>query len=194
VQAGNHARMLRRLTEIAGEPCVVVGCHPCKGATDENMLPRGGYAFICELDGNLTAIATDSIVEMHWQGKFRGPDFEPIHFEISSVTAEPLKDGKGRPVWTAIAKPVTSVRHAAIEDALRADQDQVMLVLDQSPDFSMAKIAESIGWKYKDGRPDKTKVNRVLKALQRGRYADNDRGSWSLTPKGKNAAKRLRFS
>jgi hypothetical protein len=110
VQAGNHARMLRQLTEMAGGPCVIVGCHPCKGATDDNMLPRGGGAFLNELDGNLTAIAADNMVEMHWQGKFRGPDFEPMHFEISSVTAEALKDRKGRPVWTAIAKPVTSVR------------------------------------------------------------------------------------
>jgi hypothetical protein len=107
---------------------------------------RGGGALIAELDGNLTAIAKNEIVEMSWAGKFRGPHFDPISFEIDCVTSERLKDSRGKSVWTAIARPIGSKRQAEIEDEVRSNEDQVLLVLDQSPDFSMAEIARSLNW------------------------------------------------
>jgi hypothetical protein len=39
---------------MPGGPCVLVACHPPKNAGDDNLLPRGGGAFIAEMDGNLT--------------------------------------------------------------------------------------------------------------------------------------------
>ena len=42
VQAGNHARLMRQLVNLPGEPCVLVMCHPVKNATQDNLLPRGG--------------------------------------------------------------------------------------------------------------------------------------------------------
>jgi hypothetical protein len=56
VQAGSYARLLRSFTkEVAGGPTVLVACHPPKNAPPENLLPRGGGAFLNEMDGNLTA-------------------------------------------------------------------------------------------------------------------------------------------
>ena len=40
---------------MPGEPCVIVACHPVKNASDDNLIPRGGGAFLNEVDGNLTA-------------------------------------------------------------------------------------------------------------------------------------------
>jgi hypothetical protein len=48
VDAGNHWRMLRRLTQLEGSPCVIVPCHPTKSAGDDNLLPRGGGAAIAD--------------------------------------------------------------------------------------------------------------------------------------------------
>ena len=53
-QQGDHARRFRSLTTMPGGPCVLVACHPPKNAGDDNLLPRGGGAFIAEMDGNLT--------------------------------------------------------------------------------------------------------------------------------------------
>jgi AAA domain len=40
-QIGAHARMLRKLTELPGGPCVLVLCHPIKHTTDPSqLLPR----------------------------------------------------------------------------------------------------------------------------------------------------------
>src|SRR5262249_10304965 len=51
-----HALLLRGLTELAGRPCVIVNTHPVKNASDDNLLPRGGGAFLNEMDGNLTSV------------------------------------------------------------------------------------------------------------------------------------------
>src|SRR3954452_23132989 len=65
-QMGAHARLLRRLTTLPGAPCVVVLCHPIKHVTDPTqLLPRGGGAFLAEVDGNLTIWRKDTkLIEM----------------------------------------------------------------------------------------------------------------------------------
>ena len=47
VQLGNWARLLRELTDLPGNPAVIVGCHPIKSfKSGETLLPRGGGAFL----------------------------------------------------------------------------------------------------------------------------------------------------
>ena len=75
VQMGEYARLQRSLVDLPGGPTVLALCHPTKGASEENLLPRGGGAYLNEVDGNLIVKNGGSIVELHWQGKFRGPDF-----------------------------------------------------------------------------------------------------------------------
>jgi hypothetical protein len=57
-QQGAHARRVRD----ARGPCVLVACHPPKNAGDDNIQPRGGGAFLAEVDGNLIARNDDSAV------------------------------------------------------------------------------------------------------------------------------------
>ena len=86
---------MRSLVNLPGQPCVLVACHPVKHPDPSSILPRGGGAFIAEVDGNFTLSKSDAVVTLHWQGKFRGPDFAPIPFMLAPVTAEALKDSKG---------------------------------------------------------------------------------------------------
>jgi hypothetical protein len=79
---------------------VLANCHPVKNATADNLVPYGGGAFLNEVDGNLTCSKNDAAIELHWQGKFRGPDFAPITFQVKTVTHQDLKDSKGRLVFT----------------------------------------------------------------------------------------------
>ncbi len=110
---GGHARDLRALTTLPGRPCVIVPCHPTKNAANDNLLPRGGGAFIAEMDGNLTLSKTGEAVRLHWQGKHRGPDFKPISFRLQTVSAPQLVDSKGRPVPTVMAVPMSDGESAA---------------------------------------------------------------------------------
>jgi hypothetical protein len=104
-QMGSHAKMFRDLIDVVpGRPCVIVNCHPVKNAPADNLLPAGGGSFLNEVDGNLTASKTESTVELHWQGKFRGPEFAPMHFLIKTVTHQDLKDKKGRLIPTCLAE------------------------------------------------------------------------------------------
>ena len=64
VQMGKYARTLRRLTTLPGGPSVIVPCHPTKNASNDNLLPRGGGAFIAEMDGNLVCTKRGSISSM----------------------------------------------------------------------------------------------------------------------------------
>ena len=88
--------MLRTLVGLPGGPTVVAACHPTKNADPDNLLPRGGGAFVAEVDGNLVCRKEGDVSEMHWQGKFRGVDFDPAAFQLREVRAQTLRDSKGR--------------------------------------------------------------------------------------------------
>ena len=76
------AQTLRRLTRLPGNPAVVVPTHPTKGAARDRLLPRGGGAYLNEVDGNLVLWSEpDSETTMlHWQGKLRGISFKPVYW------------------------------------------------------------------------------------------------------------------
>jgi hypothetical protein len=100
---GRHAKDLRALTTLPGKPMVLVPCHPVKNADPLNLQPRGGGAFVAEVDGNLVLTKDRGLVKLHWQVKHRGPDFKPLYFELQTVTAPSMVDSKGRLVPTVIA-------------------------------------------------------------------------------------------
>ena len=125
-QMGDHARMLRKLTEMPGGPCVLVLCHPIKHVTDPTqLLPRGGGAFLAEMDGNLTAWKRDDLVELH-HNKIRGPGFEPMTFRIERITTTELMDSKGRLIPTVKVVLVSEHEEAAREQKTRNEEDQLL--------------------------------------------------------------------
>lgn len=73
VQAGAYARTLRKFTECEGNPTVLALCHPVKNAASGSLLPRGGSAFLNELDANTTlwSHSPGEVTELHWCGKIR---------------------------------------------------------------------------------------------------------------------------
>lgn len=187
-QLGNHARMLRTFVELPGGPTVLVTTHPVKNPNMENLLPRGGGAFLAEVDGNLVAIKDDTVVEMHWHGKFRGPDFNSIAFRLTAGTTEKLKDKKGRLIWTVTAAPISEADKATLDSSKRSNQDELLTLLKEQPGLSLAGMAEALGWTYKDGKPNKTMVNRALKALIQDKLVVKSRGQYTITKAGKNEA------
>src|ERR1700730_12311757 len=138
VAMGAHGRLLRGLVTLAGEPCVLVACHPTKNAGPDAMLPRGGGAFIAEMDGNLTCAKTETVVKVHHQGKFRGPDFAPIHFQLHTATADTLKDSKGRPIPTVVAMPISEADQQVAEAVSRGDEDAVLSLMSDGRTLSLS--------------------------------------------------------
>jgi hypothetical protein len=183
-ELGRHARDLRTLTTLPGAPCVLVACHPTKSADLGNLLPRGGGAFLNEIDGNLVLIKGDAgTVRLHWQGKHRGPDFDPIHFDLQTVTAPLLKDSKGRDVPTVMAAPLSTSETRQRRVAARRDEDEVLLQIELDGGKSMNDMAEAIGWQ-KDGKPHKRRVAMATDKLRAAKLATYSARKWRLTAAG----------
>src|SRR5262249_20342056 len=154
-QAGDHARLLRNLTTLPGGPCVVVACHPPKNAPETNLQPRGGGAFIAEMDGNLTAKNDEGSVEFQWQGKFPGPDVAPISFELRQVTHQDLKDQRGRLLPTIIARHLSDTAKEDVAKANDANSIELLKLTAKHSKASLAELALMLNWKMKDGSPYK---------------------------------------
>jgi AAA domain len=191
VQMGQHARMLRSLTKLPGDPCVLVLCHPTKHAGADNLLPRGGGAFLAECDGNLTCKPNDTVSTVHWQGKIRGPDFDEMLSEIVKVHARKLRDSKQRPISTVVARPLDDAAHEFLIAGTRNNEDRVMVVLRDHPGHSNAWIAEHLGWMSKKGKPQKAKAHRILQRLIGAKLATYKRDGYELTDAGRQAARKL---
>lgn len=103
------ARAMRRITELPGSPAHLVLWHPTKSLQAKGqLLPRGGGALLAEVDGNL-CIELDhdtKVAIVHWAGKLRGPDFEPLRFRLEAGTCSRLFDAAGHPVHSVCAIPV----------------------------------------------------------------------------------------
>jgi hypothetical protein len=146
-QMVQHALNMRMLTYLPGGPCVIACCHPTKGAKlGEEMVPRGGGAFLAEVDGNLGAVAADGVVNVTAIGKYRGAPFGTLSFELSVVTDHPaLVDSRGRQISTVVARPVDMVREAILTVAAQKAEDEVLLALDKVPGSASESPGGSVG-------------------------------------------------
>jgi hypothetical protein len=190
VQAGQYARRLRTLTECPGNPAVVVLSHPVKNAGRESLLPRGGGAFLNELDGNLRlwSESMGDVTELHWHGKIRGPDFAPVGYRLKNVETGFL-DKRDRPVMTVVADPMSEEAAADHTKQVLASEDRVLRALRDQPGISMTQIARDAGWVTDDDRPMKERALRALRNLAAdGLVEQLRRGApWEVTTKGKKA-------
>lgn len=188
-ELGKHARELRELTTLPGAPCVLVAAHPTKSADQGNLLPRGGGAFLNELDGNLVIIkVADGAIRLHWQGKHRGPDFEPVPFELTTVTAPQLRDSKGRDIPTVMASVVSSGEVRAKRAVARRDEDDILLLIDRDGKQSLYEMAESLGWRDEGGKTHKARASRASAKLKTSKLAEyKERIGWRLTTNGYDA-------
>lgn len=194
VQMRRHASNMRGLTLLPGNPVVVVLCHPTKSATRENLLPRGGGAFLAEVDGNLTTWKDDSgIVTLHWAGKFRGPGFDPVRFELKPKDLDGHKDAKGRPITSVVAVHAPDERTEQIEAKSLDDENRLLRAMATKPAGSIADLAMAAGFTSGMGTPQKSRTHRLLEALKGQSLAEKTRnGTWKLTGKGTKAVEELR--
>jgi 5S rRNA maturation endonuclease (ribonuclease M5) len=187
VQMGAYARNLRVLTTCRGSPAVLTPAHPVKNPDRENLLPRGGGAFLNELDGNLTlwSYSIGEAAILHWQGKIRGPDFPPVSFGLHQVKAAGLTDRKGRAIMSIVARLQTDEQAEKAAGEAISEQNIVLGLLRRYPGISIRNIADNAGWMSDSGVAQKSKVHRLLKALQTDKLAAQRRGKWEITDLGR---------
>lgn len=186
LQARRHAWNLRALTELPGRPAVVVNCHPVKNADRDNLVPRGGSAFMNEIDGNLTVWADDGTATLHWHRKKRGPDFDPIPFEFRGTSIEE----HGRNVPTVYASHISEQRENELRRQRTDQEDALLRAMLAKPDGNYVAWANAIGL---NGEGGKSQVNRVMKRLKDDQLVKKYRGRFVLTKPGEEEARRARY-
>lgn len=180
-QALDFARVVRQITQFPGKPAVIMPAHPVKNATRDNLSPKGGSSLLNEVDGNLTLWNDGGILSLHWQGKFRGPEFEAVRFELERRETPLLKDAKGRLMPTVLAKPLMELRAVQIAREILSDEDALLLSLEAHPEYGQRGHADSIGISSMG------KMSRLIKRLADQKLIRKFRNKWELTDKGERA-------
>jgi hypothetical protein len=122
---------------------------------------------------------------VHWQGKFRGPDFAPINFILKTVTNDRLKDSKGRKMPTVVASYLSPAGHEELAAEAQDKERKLLKAINDNEGASLAKLAQVLGWTTKDGEPYKMMVQRTLKKLEKQKLVEGT----TITPKGKKVLK-----
>jgi hypothetical protein len=182
VQGGQFMRRLRPLTQINGLPTVIVSAHPVKNAGEDNLVPYGSGAILNEVDGNLTLWKDPAtgMVSLHWQGKLRGLEFEPVRFRFEVTGCPDILDAKGREVH------LPTLRSASGADADNRQHNEseidraLIIAMTDDPDGTQQQWAASIG-------RSKSSLNARLQRLKKEKLVDATLGKWAVTTKGRKA-------
>jgi putative DNA primase/helicase len=175
-----HAKRVRALCRASSRPCVIDLCHPPAGAGRNTLRPRGGSAFLAEIDGNAGLWRDDGteLVEIFKGAKFRGPDFDSMVFELRTVAVDALRDSKGRPMQSVVAVPASAADDARL---FREGRDRLLAVLravSLAPDASQRQRADSLDM-------PRTAVQRALLELVEGGALRKTLAGHEVTDKGK---------
>lgn len=186
IQARSHAWSLRALMELPGRPAVIANAHPAGVGKDrESMEPRGGSAFLNEIDTNLTVWSEGETATLHWHRKKRGPDFDPIPFEFRGKNI--IEAGMNVP--TVVAVHISESRALEIRRNRNEAEDRLLFAMNAHPNDSFSSWATHCGW---NGDKAKSKVSRTLERLQADKLVMRNRKGWVLTNLGKDEARGIR--
>jgi len=184
-QAYAQALELRSLTRLVGLPSVAVLCHPNRAAEGaEGLLPRGGSAFLNELDGNLTAWNSGGVVSLS-QNKIRGADFEPVKIKLDVFVFPDIKTNFGTPITSVIAKPLDMNESELLEEQAESEENRLLTLVNSSPKSTLREWAGLLGWNDRNGQPMVSKVSRTLSQLKADKMVRKVRKNWKITAAGK---------
>lgn len=188
-EMGRFAATLRALTTLPGEPAVLAPSHPTKGARgDEEMVPRGGGAFIAEVDGNFQLSGDGETIVMQ-PGKMRGPKVEPFAFELR--LGEAIIPKHNALISNTIAVPISDERAEAFAARALDDAERLIVDMAMAPEGSFRERCERLGWLTPRGEPSKGKVQRLLQRLDAHGLVRNTLRGWRLTSSGEDEAAQL---
>jgi hypothetical protein len=156
-------------------------------------VPRGGSAFLNEIDTNLTVWAEGECAEFHWMRKKRGPDFSPILFEYRAINVQ----SHDQSVPTVVAEHIDEEREKEIRTHKKEHEARLMYAMYNNPTGTLRDWAHASGFTIKTGRyagmPHMSMVARTLERLKEYKLAERSRrDGWVLTKLGKEEAKDIR--
>jgi hypothetical protein len=180
-----HASAWRRGTELPGKPCVVVLGHPHKGATADNLTPRGGSAFLGSLDANLTIWKDDDVITIS-HTKLRSEHFEPLTFRLDPVA---MQLDSGAHVTIPVIAAIADESAGEVDNRQARRREAMLLAMRGAPGpLSVRELAQRIGSR-------RSTVQRDFAAMAAGRHPLIRKNALTdqheLTPEGIKAAAQL---
>ena len=180
-----HLQACRKLTQIKGNPAVIVLAHPNKSA--ETLEPYGGGALMNELDSNLTLKLENDIGVLH-HTKLRQSPFAPRHFQLFVVEVPNFEDNFGKQATTTQFISLSSEKASGVKNDNERLCFQILDLL-LTRNLSKGELSEQI---FGD-RDEKhaSKIYRLINELRQKKFLKNS-GDFELTAKGKTELMRLR--
>jgi hypothetical protein len=173
-------RRCRAFTGLPGNPAVVVAAHPVKNAQSDNLVPYGGGSVLNELDGNLTLslVRETMITTLHWQGKFRGPEFTPLSYHIKGTKCSGLLDVNGKALSPPTVSPVNSDYIAKETDATEKREMSLLQMLKNNQNATLAEMAEHSGY------GSHSAAQKAFDRMLVGKLVDKIGRKYAITKKG----------
>jgi hypothetical protein len=190
-QALDFTHVVRKLTELPSRPSVIMPAHPVKNAAKNNLSPKGGSSVLNEVDGNLTLWKEGDIVSLHWQGKHRGPDFDPLKLELHKVENAKIHDKHGRIMPSVVAGPISELRAVELAAETLSREDKILLSIGSHPAISIIERCTQVGLVGENGNAQKSSMHRALERLVKQKLIKRFRSNWELTSEGGRAVEML---
>lgn len=150
---------LRELTLMERAPTVVILAHPPKSAGRNELRIRGSGAVHGESDGNICVWqSAPGVSEVFRDGKYRGPAFNPMTFEMASVGHPRLVDSDGEPMLTVLADIVSSERQQAEQEDTISARDLMLIALAKKPHMNAEQLARAAGIETTNARKKLTQM------------------------------------
>lgn len=164
-------------------------CHPTKRAADDDLTPRGGGAFMNEVDGNMAVMRKNSLLAVVPFGKFRGDMSWSQRYEIEIIRDHPkLKDARGRQMRSVLARPVADGTAAVMEKRTDTDTIAVLNAVCNAPGGTPTDFARLLDWTYGAKRePNVKRVKANLDRLEKEKLVRETVGRWKTTAAGQQA-------
>jgi hypothetical protein len=144
-----------------------VPAHPAKHARRDALLPRGGSAFLNEIDGNLAVWRNEAITTLHWQGKLRGPAFEPLRLEMVRTEPAGLCDEDGRQMPCTVVRPLPIHREEQIMCENVGRENRALEAVRDNPGISLAALGDSVGCSKSSAEKLMKRLREDLKWIRR---------------------------
>lgn len=141
------AHKLRNLCKTRQRPALLIIAHPAgKVPQKDNLVPRGGGAFLNEIDGNLTVWSQDASQQtLHHSQKFRGAGFDPMEWVMQIHEFDHLTDIHGTPLKLPVSRPESLIERANREATSDTLLRQYLEKVEQGAALSVREGAGQFG-------------------------------------------------
>ena len=180
----NFTKRFRPLTSLPGSPAVVIAAHPNKNASPNELIPSGGGSTLNEVDGNLAlAMQPSGLIELGWQGKFRGLPFRTAALPHRKALSPDIVDVEGRQIAIPIMLPASARGGRSPRDSHRQSGNPPAQGDRRQPE----RVDHRTGGESRRYRAAASSGALTRLAKERPKLIQEKLGKWAVTKAGKEA-------